>query len=57
MICPYKEVGLISRRGWGFSICALLLGIGLGLGLGSDKRVRVSNSRSGTAREQVKKVT
>ena len=35
----------------------LLLGIGLRLGLGSDLRVRVSNSRLGTARERVEKVT
>ena len=35
----------------------LLLGVELGLGLGSDKRVRVSNCRSGPAREQVEKVT
>ena len=35
----------------------LLLGIGLWLGLGSDKRVRVSNRRSGPAREQIEKVT
>ena len=35
----------------------LLLGVGLGLGVGSDKRIRVSNRRSGPAREQVEKVT
>ena len=36
-----------------------LLRVGLGLGLGSDKRVslRVSNRRSGPAREQFEKVT
>ena len=36
----------------------LLLGIGFGcIGLGSDKRVRVSNSRSGSARERLENVT
>ena len=33
----------------------LLLRIWLGLGLGSDYRVKVSNSRSGPARERVEK--